>query len=120
MRSAAYPTWERLAFLLLAGSALVAAPSAEPASAKTIKTRFACSSDKSIEATFINGKRSGVDLVLSDGRRLALPRALSASGARYATDDDGVVFWNKGNTAFLEELGKTTYADCVAVKPRKR
>jgi len=57
--------------------------------------------------------------VLSDGRRLALPHALSGSGARYATDDESVVFWNKGNTAFLEEAGKTTYAECVAVKSKK-
>ena len=107
------------ALLLLAGMALVTAPPAQSATAKTIKASFASSSDKSIDATFINGKRSSVNLVLSDGRRLALPHALSGSGARYATDDQSVVFWNKGNTAFLEEAGKTTYADCVAVKSKK-
>jgi membrane-bound inhibitor of C-type lysozyme len=108
-----------LALLLLAGMTLVTAPPAEAATAKTIKARFGCASDKSIDATFVNGKRSSVNLVLSDGRRLALPHALSGSGARYATDDESVVFWNKGNTAFLEEAGKTTYAECVAVKSKK-
>ena len=107
------------ALLLLAVTTLVTAQPAESATAKTIKARFACSSDKSIDATFVNGKRSSVNLVLSDGRRLALPHALSGSGARYATDDESVVFWNKGNTAFLEEAGKTTYAECVAVKSKK-
>ena len=109
-----------LALLLLVVITLVTAPSVESAGPKTIKASFACSSDKSIVATFINGKRSSVNLVLSDGRRLALPHALSGSGARYATDDESVVFWNKGNTASLEETGKTTYVDCVAVKSKKR
>ena len=40
--------------------------------------------------------------------------ALSASGARYANPDESLVFWNKGNTAFLEARGQTTIAGCVA------
>ena len=115
-----FPPGRLPASLLLAGISLVMAPSAESANTKTFKARFACSSDRSIDATFIDGKRSSVNLVLSDGRRLALPHARSGSGARYATDDQSVVFWNKGNTAFVEESGKTTYADCVAVKSQKR
>jgi len=42
-----------------------------------------------------------------------LPQARSGSGARYANGDESFVFWNKGDTAFIEEDGKTTYADCV-------
>jgi len=120
LRIALRPRRQLAALLLLAASALVTSPPGESATAKTIKARFACASDKSIDATFINGKRSSVNLVLSDGRRLALPHALSGSGARYSTDDETVVFWNKGDTAFIEERGKTTYADCVAVKSKKR
>ena len=52
-------------------------------------------------------------LVLSDGRVLRLPQALSASDARYANAAESIVFWNKGNTAFIEEKGKTTYDGCV-------
>lgn len=86
------------------------------AAAKTIRAHFACTDGKAIDATFINGTRSSVRLKLSDGRELSLPQALSASGARYANKDESVVFWNKGDTAFVEEAGKTTYADCVASK----
>ena len=86
------------------------------AAAKTIRAHFACTDGKAIDATFINGTRSSVRLKLSDGRKLSLPQALSASGARYANKDESVVFWNKGDTAFIEEAGKTTYADCVASK----
>jgi len=119
-RIALRPKRQLAALLLLAGSGLATSPPADSTTAKTIKARFTCTSEKSIDATFINGKRSSVNLVLSDGRRLALPRALSGSGARYATDDESVVFWNKGQTAFIEEGGKPTYADCVAVKSKQR
>lgn len=90
-----------------------AAPAAVPAPPARIVANFACSGGRSITATFINGTSSSVQLVLSDGRKMTLPQAMSASGARYANKGETVVFWNKGNTAFLEEKGKTTYADCV-------
>lgn len=47
-----------------------------------------------------------VRLVFSDGREMVLPQTISASGARYA--EGSVVFWNKGNEAFLD-LGDVTY-----------
>jgi membrane-bound inhibitor of C-type lysozyme len=51
--------------------------------------------------------------VLSDGRTFTLPQAPSGSGARYAAANGTFVFWNKGNTAFIEEAGKTTYDGCA-------
>ena len=82
------------------------------AAARTIKARFACNDGKSIDATFVNGPDSSVRLVLSDGRKVTLPQAMSASGARYANADESLVFWNKGNTAFIEENGKATFDGC--------
>jgi putative hemolysin/membrane-bound inhibitor of C-type lysozyme len=81
--------------------------------AKTIAARFDCAGGKWIDATFINGPKSSVRLALSDGRKLSLPQAMSGSGARYANADDSFVFWTKGNTAFVEEKGKTTFEDCA-------
>ena len=81
--------------------------------AKPVKASFACAGGKSIDATFVAYGESVVNLVLSDGRKLTLPQTMSASGARYANKSESVVFWNKGNTAFLEEKGKTTYEGCT-------
>lgn len=86
------------------------APSEVPVSIVT----FSCEQGKTIGATFYQAK---VDLVLSDGRKMTLPEAISASGARYANAGETFVFWNKGNTAFITE-GKTepqaqTYTNCV-------
>jgi len=74
---------------------------------------FVCADDNSIVAKFYADE---VALTLSDGRDLALPQAMSGSGARYANADESIVFWNKGNTAFLTEGADDTmtYKDCVA------
>lgn len=76
---------------------------------------FICDEGKTIDATFYIGDDKFVDLKLSDGRTLSVPRALSASGARYATADESFVFWNKGDTAFITEGAQatTTYANCA-------
>lgn len=74
---------------------------------------FSCADGKSLKADF---EGRGVHLVLSDGRSLSLPRAISADGARYANPDESFVFWNKGNGAFVQEYDQTTYANCVTTQ----
>ena len=71
---------------------------------------FSCTGNKTIQALFFEDK---VELALSDGRHMLLLQAISASGARYANTDESFVFWNKGNTAFIEEGNKTTFKDCI-------
>ena len=51
-------------------------------------------------------------------RPVGWPQAHAAAsdvrlGRRYANNSESVVFWNKGNTAFLEEKGQTTYEGCT-------
>ncbi len=75
---------------------------------------FTCDTGKAVTAAFTGDPRPAVELSLSDGRRLVLPQAVSASGARYASPGDRQVFWNKGKTAFLTEEGTTTFAGCVS------
>jgi membrane-bound inhibitor of C-type lysozyme len=86
---------------------------ATPAPPDAIRARFTCKDGRKIQAIFTPGAHSSVALTLSDGRQLALPQALSGSGARYANPDESFVFWNKGRTAFITESGKRTYDGCV-------
>ena len=44
---------------------------------------------------------------------MTLPQAISASGARYANSDESFVFWNKGDTAFIQEGENYTYENCL-------
>ena len=79
------------------------------------KVLFECDNGKYINASFYIGDDKFVDLVLSDGRKMSVPHAISASGARYANTDETFVFWNKGDTAFITEGkdGATTFGNCV-------
>lgn len=74
--------------------------------------RFDCSDGKHILAVFYPQDDTKVNLSLSDNREMSLKHAISASGARY-TNDESIVFWNKGNTAFITEGDKTTFDNCT-------
>ena len=71
---------------------------------------FSCDGGKSIKALVFNNK---VELSLSDNRNLLLIQGVSASGVRYANSDESIIFWNKGDTAFLEENNIETFRACV-------
>jgi len=77
------------------------------------KVTFDCPDGKTINAIFHLPKDESIDINLSDGRKMNLKHTLAASGARYSNVDESLVFWNKGDTAFIEENGKTTYDNCV-------
>lgn len=101
-----------LALLLLVASPAGAALAADTAEKPVADVTFRCDQGKTIGAVFYADR---VDLTLSDGRSLTLPQAMSASGARYANADESIVFWNKGDTAFITEGadGPETYSGCV-------
>jgi len=91
---------------------LLAVPAWAEGPVETTAT-YECADGKSIVAMFESDE---VELTFDDGRKLALPQAMSGSGARYAAEDDSIVFWIKGKTAFVTEGSddNVTYKDCVA------
>jgi len=101
----------------IAASVLLFAATALPAASAdlNIRVKYACADGKTIDATYYPDM---VAIVLSDGRALSLAQTVSGSGARYANADESVVFWNKGNDAFVTEgdPNTPTYADCVGEK----
>lgn len=70
---------------------------------------YQCAGGKSVHAVYT---ASSVQLELSDLRALTLSQTVSASGARYANANESFVFWNKGNTAFIQENNILTFTDC--------
>lgn len=54
-------------------------------------------------------------ILLLPEESLTLPRAKSASGAKYAAD--GTVFWSKARISALVEYRGKTYRNCVATSP---
>ena len=75
-----------------------------------VDVSYMCAEDKALVAIYREGS---VSLKLSDGRDLALPQVIAASGIRYANEDESFVFWSKGESAFIEENGAMTYAECA-------
>ena len=99
---------------------------APPPDAPISTVRYQCEENKTIVADFYDGRSSAgpdgrpipggrVVVQLSDGRKFSLQQTLSGSGIRYADSSGTVVFWSKGETAFVEEGAKqtVTYRDCV-------
>ena len=127
--------WVILAIVIIAGSvwALERSKSSSPVSEvpradQLVATAtFTCDSEKTITAAFYAGTSTppvvesgqppvptgSVALTLSDGRTMTLPQTLSADGGRYANADESIIFWNKGDTAFITEGGADTYTHCV-------
>jgi membrane-bound inhibitor of C-type lysozyme len=71
-----------------------------------------CRDDKSIKASIYT---NFAHIELGSEKALYLPQTISASGIRYANSDESLVFWIKGDNAFVTEgdLNNPTYQDCV-------
>jgi membrane-bound inhibitor of C-type lysozyme len=89
---------------------------------------YSCNNNKTIQAKIYEGKEitvqpgekpiptGSVELILSDGRTLTLMQTISASGVRYALEDESFVFWSKGNTALiLENDTEKDFTGCIVV-----
>lgn len=89
---------------------------------------YVCDGGKTVEAAFYEGETVSVEpgempvptgsaeIILSDGRSFDLPQTISASGARYANDDESFVFWEKGGSALILEDGvEKDFTGCGAL-----
>lgn len=86
---------------------------------------YQCRDGKHIKADFFKGPMitiepgeppnpsGSVNLVLGDGRNITLKQTISGSGARYATEDESMVFWGKGENVFITEKETETYTGCT-------
>ncbi len=91
---------------------------------------FSCDAEKSINVTlYIGGKDPRADLTLIDNtknpdgtpnesRRIILKqRAAAATGVKYATDKETIVFTSEGIKAQLVENGRIIFRNCKQTSP---
>jgi len=78
-----------------------------------ISAKFYCEDGQIISTTFF---KDGAKIIMGNGENLNLLRTISGSGARYANQDESFVFWNKGDTAFIERNGKQILKSCIEKK----
>jgi membrane-bound inhibitor of C-type lysozyme len=113
-----------IVFFVVRGRMPNAASTGQPVATAT----FSCNGGKDITAAFYSGSSTtstnpaqpptpggSVQLTLADGRSMTLPQTVSADGARYASADESIVFWNKGNGVTFTENGQPTYMGCIRV-----
>ncbi len=113
---------------IIGGAVVVYLKSNKETTLKPIsQVSYLCKDKKTIDAVFYKGKtpkvKSGeppipngkVSLILSDGREMDLPQTISASGIRYANNDESFIFWSKGNGAFILENNAQTYIGCIVI-----
>lgn len=77
-----------------------------------VSVTYTCPNGDKIPATF-NNSEGTVSFTLPGQAEMTLPHAISADGARYANEDESVVFWNVGNSIMVMQNGVTTYENCV-------
>lgn len=87
-------------------------------SVNEIPAVFSCDYNINVSAIFKNAPEgNSVDLNINDGeRKIELRQVISASGARYANNDESFIFWNKGNTAFIQENDEIIIDNCIDIK----
>jgi len=97
----------------------------KPKTTRIAHISYLCQEGKTIVADYYQGPsettkpdekptpNGSVSLVLSDGRKLTLPQTVSASGIRYANADESMVFWSKGNGAFIVENNQESFTGCL-------
>lgn len=92
-------------------------------SASVREVEYFCSDNKKIKAViYSGGPDPRADILLIDdssqnpseqeSRRFILKQRVSASGARYATDGDSVVFFTKDQSARIEENRQMIFKNC--------
>jgi putative hemolysin len=83
-----------------------------------LEARFECANDEWVEAVYYNNEEedSYAKLVFSDGREFTVYQAISASGARYLTEDQSIEFWTKGDEVVsIKENGEIIFEECKVV-----
>ncbi len=105
------------------------APQANGGQVLVSQVTYACDNNRTIAAAFYQGPielvpagqppvpNGRVALSLSDGRQLDLPQTIAADGLRYANSGESVIFWSRGNGAFLQENNAETYSGCLVLAP---
>ncbi len=81
------------------------APASNPAPVADVKNEvvfYDQVTGEEMPATFYADKVTFTNTKLGT---MTLPQAISASGARYATADESIVFWNKGDSVFITQNG---------------
>ncbi len=72
---------------------------------------FECDQGRYIDMRFLEEKEL-IEVKLSDGREITLPRTDSPTGDRYANEDESIIIFHRADTIFINEGGEVTFGNC--------
>ncbi len=84
----------------------------DPVLGETINETYTSSSGEEVSAVFSGGAVT----FYWGGVEVTLPQAISASGARYANEDESLVFWNKGEDVTIYENDTIIFEGSASVE----
>lgn len=105
-----------------------AAPSVTDERTPIDTVSYTCDEGRTITAAYFEGAempaesgempnpQGSVEVSLDGGASMTLQQTVSASGIRYANEDESFVFWSKGDEALImrENSMDLTYQNCTA------
>lgn len=123
-----------IVIVLFAGWLMLYAPGTTLAPTENVPTlidtvTYLCDGDKTITASYYKGPEApepqqgepptptgSVEVSLDGSTALTLQQTISASGIRYANEDESFVFWSKGKDALVmrDNAMDPTYTNCTA------
>ena len=97
---------------------LVLLPAAAMAEGEMFSVEYQCADNRRLPVAFINAGEDSFAVIHEAGAMVPLKLAVSASGARYLSADEGLELWTKGAEATLTLLGENgtvLYRDCAEI-----
>lgn len=82
------------------------APPTEAPTGEISATFYDQKTGEKVDALFVDRRVTFTNTKLGT---MTLDQAISADGARYATTDESIVFWNKGNSVLITQNGKIVF-----------
>lgn len=83
------------------------APPTEAPTGEISATFYDQKTGEKVDALFVDHRVTFTNTKLGT---MTLEQAISADGARYATTDESIVFWNKGDSVSIIQNGKTVFS----------
>ncbi len=78
---------------------------------------FGCDEGKEFAVTYFNSEEQQgyAEIVFNDGKSMVY-QTISASGARYLSEDESIELWTKGDEIFIKENGEEIFTNCKIIE----
>lgn len=81
-----------------------------------IEVYFGCDENKEVAVTYFNHEtQQGYAEIVFNNEKSTVYQVISASGARYLSEDESIELWTKGDEVFIKENGVEIFTNCKII-----